>query len=103
MASMNTVLVDGRCPVHGVAVPVESVCPACLGQEIRFLGDLQRLDLRPGDRFVLTVPRQLSYEQRARLSTAFREEVGAPVLVLEEGIKLGVIGAALPDSAGETK
>jgi hypothetical protein len=70
--------------------------------EIRFLGDLQRLTLKPGDRFVLIVPGRISPEMAARIQdiwTRWTENgdnlttrVGK-LLILEEGMKLGLINA----------
>lgn len=64
-------------------------------QDIRFIGDLQRLDVRPGDRFVLTVPVLLSDEEVARLQEQWAKlGLGdGKVIVLHEGMKLGVIGS----------
>ena len=63
--------------------------------DIRFLGDLQRLELRPGDRFVLTIPRILSIEHVESIQSAWRRFMGgdaAPeLLLLDGGMKLDVI------------
>ena len=63
--------------------------------EIRYLGDLQRLELKAGDRFVLTVDRHLSAENHAAIQRVWADFVGQadrlPLLVLEPGMKLGVI------------
>lgn len=66
-------------------------------EEIRFLGDLQRLAVKPGDRFVLTVPDVISGETAARIQASWKGFVGsdadAPkLLILSGGMKLGVIG-----------
>jgi hypothetical protein len=65
--------------------------------EIRYLGDLQRLDLKSGDRFVLTVDRPLSMDQHKRIQEAWRLFVGGDddklkLLILDGGLKIGVIG-----------
>lgn len=62
--------------------------------EIRYLGDLQRLSLKPGDRLVLTVKGQLSRAATERLSACLKERIpGHEVIVLEEGMTLGAVGA----------
>lgn len=64
--------------------------------EIRYLGDLQRLDLREGDRFVLTIDGPISSSMHDIIQRQWRRFVGAdtekfPLLVLDKGSKLGVI------------
>lgn len=64
--------------------------------EIRFVGDLQRLELKPGDRFVLTVDRPVSGEMAAKLREAWARFVGddredLKLLILGSGMKLGAI------------
>lgn len=62
--------------------------------EIRFLGDLQRLELKPGDMFVLSVDEHISHEMADRLKQTFAEATGgAKVIVLGRGMKLGVVSA----------
>lgn len=59
--------------------------------EIRFIGDLQRVEAKPGDVFVLKCERRMSVEQslaaRKYLSDALG---GAKVIVLDAGMTLGV-------------
>lgn len=60
--------------------------------EVRYLGDVQRLQLKPGDCLVVQIDRPLSAEQM-RLVREHCERViglGVPVLVLDQGIKVGV-------------
>lgn len=64
---------------------------------IRYLGDLQRLGLKPGDRFVLKVDRPLTIEQHARIQEAWRNFAGGDadqmkLLVLDSGMEIGIIG-----------
>lgn len=61
--------------------------------EIRYLGDLQRLQIGAGDKFVLTVPGRVSDEMRQRFSEMWERFAGesVPILVLEEGFRLGAI------------
>ena len=65
-----------------------------MADEIRFLGDLQRLEVKPGDKFVLTLDCQLSMEQQARLGDYWMTLMGpdCPLIVIEPGMKLGVLG-----------
>lgn len=64
-------------------------------QEIHYLGDLQRLEIKPGDTFVLTVDSNLSGEMIDRIKESWKRVMGdAPVLVLDRNMKLGVIRAA---------
>lgn len=67
--------------------------------EIQFVGELQRLELKPGDRFVLHCDRPLPAVVAEHLERGWRRFVGDradefPLLVLEPGMRLGVIGAA---------
>ena len=63
-------------------------------REIRFLGDLQRLQLKPGEKLVLRTKERLSAETCERLSTNLRLMLGddVPVIVLDGGLQMGVIG-----------
>jgi len=64
-------------------------------EAIRFIGDLQRVDVRPGDKFVVRVPFEIDDETATRIKKACEDFFGgAPVLVLSSNMKLGVIGAA---------
>ena len=38
MALAENTCVDGRCPVHGVVVPVNDACPDCLSDPRTFVG-----------------------------------------------------------------
>jgi hypothetical protein len=63
---------------------------------ISWIGDLQRLEMKPGDKFVLTVPRMLSREQSDYLRKGWEQFVGGDtekfkLLILTEGMKLGLI------------
>lgn len=61
--------------------------------EIRFMGDLQRLTYKPGDKFVLKCASAISRESVERLKHYFEQFMpGAQVLVLGDGIELGVVG-----------
>lgn len=67
--------------------------------EIRFVGDLQRLGLLPGDVVVITTDKFLSNEER-RLVHQYCKHVikDNAVLVLDGGMKVGAIGAATLDA-----
>lgn len=62
---------------------------------IRFVGDLQRLEIKPGDKFVLMCDGRISAEQADQLHEYWNGFAGDGVklLVLESGAKLGVYSA----------
>lgn len=63
--------------------------------EIRFLGDVQRLALKPGDILVLSAPSRISPDCARHLTEAVKRLVpGHEVLVLGDGLKVGVLEAA---------
>lgn len=64
-----------------------------MAEEIRFVGDLTRLQIEPGDKFVLTVPGRVSDEMREVLRDSWERFAGegVPILILEEGFRLGAI------------
>lgn len=63
------------------------------GEEIKFLGDLHRLEVKPGDKFVLSLEAACSREMARSLQDTWSRFAGAdvPLLVLDRGAKLGVI------------
>lgn len=63
--------------------------------QIRFVGDLQRLDVRHGDKFVLTCERSVDEDTLLRLRDALRDFLGedAQVLILDSGLKLVAVRA----------
>ncbi|KQT03200.1 MULTISPECIES: hypothetical protein [unclassified Rhizobium] len=68
--------------------------------QIRYLGDMQRLDLKQGDRFVLTLPAPASSDMVARLQEAWAAFAdGAKLFVLEPGMKIGVISQSSEDES----
>lgn len=73
--------------------------------EIRYLGDMQRLRLEPGDIIVLMVPATIKLSSHAieRLNEAAKDAFGGQhkVVVLEEGIRVGVMGPGDGVSHGE--
>ncbi len=62
---------------------------------VRFCGDLQRLDVLPGDQFVLMVPDRISQEQCARLRLQWEKQFLGPglkpLLILDGGMTLGAV------------
>lgn len=63
--------------------------------EIKLLGDLQRLETKPGDRFVLKMDADISADMAEKLQQHWRlwskSEFG-DLLILGKGISLSVIG-----------
>jgi hypothetical protein len=63
---------------------------------IRYLGDLSRLKLEPGDKFVLTVDSRMPDSQQAAIRDMWSRFAGegVPLLILEPGFRLGTINGA---------
>jgi len=61
--------------------------------EIKFLGDLQRLSLKAGDKFVLQTENHLTSAMHERIQTIWAKFAGPEVklLVLDGGLRLGAI------------
>jgi hypothetical protein len=60
--------------------------------EIKYLGDVQRLVLREGDRLVITYHGTMSEAQVRRMREQIETSMpGVRVLVLCEGMKIGVL------------
>lgn len=71
---------------------------ADLGQ-VRYLGDVQRLELRPGDIVVLRTPNCISMEAVKRLREYAEQALSDhKVLVLGDGLEIGVLGRAYAES-----
>lgn len=69
---------------------------------IRFIGDMERLTVKSGDRFVITMPGMITREAHERVQAAWASFVKgndpAPLLlILDAGAKLGIIGQADAD------
>jgi len=62
--------------------------------EIRMVADMQRLEVRPGDVFVLTTAHTLSAEMAERMVRHAQQVLGehAKILVIDRSVELGVIG-----------
>lgn len=57
------------------------------------LGDVRRLDLRPGDRLAVIAPPELdTLQQLAWFRSAVNDQVDVPVVVFPHGTELGVVG-----------
>lgn len=62
--------------------------------EIRFLGELQRLQPKPGDVFVLTVDAHLSEEDAMVMRAQWQQAMGdVQLLVLGPGMRLGCVAS----------
>lgn len=62
------------------------------GHEIRYLGDVQRLALTPGDVVVISVHGAITDDIAERLRKYVADVLaGHPVIVLADGIKVGVL------------
>lgn len=62
--------------------------------EIRYLGDLQRLSLKPGDKLVLTMKGHVSVQMAENIAAQVKKTIGdVPLIVLEEGMTIGAIGS----------
>lgn len=61
--------------------------------EVRFVGEMERLEIGPGDRFVLTTDQPISQKDAARIQTAWATFAGEDVklLILDQHMKLGAI------------
>lgn len=64
--------------------------------ELKFIGNLERLDLKDGDRFVLTCDHIMSLKQHERIRGIWSDFVGGntesfPLLILDKGFKIGVL------------
>lgn len=64
--------------------------------QVRFLGDLQRLECQPGDKFVLMCPGAVSKEMQLDIQTIWREFMGneTKLLILPNGYSIGVVAPA---------
>lgn len=70
-----------------------SPLPPLDAERIRYLGDAQRLCLKPGDVVVLTLRQIVSVEVANRIKDAIQSTIpGHKVLLLEPDMKIGVIG-----------
>ena len=66
-----------------------------MSDEIRFIGELQRVDVKPGDRFVIHTDQLLTPNMAEDLLRAWWRFVGKdgpPLMVLARGFRLGVLG-----------
>lgn len=63
-------------------------------QDIKFIGDMERLVVKSGDRFVIKCDHTLSLEMKSNIAETARRFFGdnVKVLILDKGFSLGVIG-----------
>jgi len=85
--------------IHGMLPDVSAGAapqtPAADQPQIRYLGDMQRLQPQPGDVFVLTCERPIDTATAERIKAQLSGQLGgATVLVLDGGLKLGVLAAS---------
>lgn len=73
--------------------------PAAEAVEVRFVGHLEKLEVGPNDRFVLTLDQPITREIRQRIAEAWREFSAAPLIILDAGMKLGVIDVTVAELA----
>jgi hypothetical protein len=70
--------------------------------QIRYVGELQRLELPPGDKFVLICPAgtPITQDMAERLKQTWENFAGEdhPCAVITDGMKLGVISAPSAES-----
>lgn len=62
-------------------------------EELIKIEHLRRVDVQPGDRFVLTSHEPLSSETCARIQEIWKRFIGGdvPLLILPEGFEVGVL------------
>lgn len=71
-----------------------------LAGDMKFIGELQRVTYQDGDTFVLMAERTFHVEQYERVVQFFETKLpGAKVLLLDGGMRLGVVGKVQPDGA----
>lgn len=89
------------CPKHGCAIAIDSICQECLkDSEIRYVGDVQRLELKPGDVIVFRAKQPLAHNVIARIKeTAERNFDGHKVVVIDGDIDIAAI--SLPPKEGQ--
>jgi hypothetical protein len=60
---------------------------------IKYLGDVQRLALKPGDIIVVSVDAKISAEMAHRMHALVRDVVGKQheVLIISDGARIGVL------------
>ena len=76
-----------------------AVRPAAVqGGEVRWLGDVQRIELLPGDRLVVSVPGHMGQAQFENLKRRLEDLIpGHQVILLLDGITLGVLAEGRTD------
>lgn len=70
-------------------------------EPINFLGDLARIEVKPGDRFVLMTDGAVSHDMAVRITEEWKRFMGpdAPrLMILSDGIKLGTVAVNMSNS-----
>lgn len=64
--------------------------------QVKFLGDLQRLECQPGDKFVLMCPGAVTNAMQRDIQNIWHEFIGndTKLLILPNGYSLGVVAPA---------
>lgn len=64
--------------------------------QVKFLGDLQRLECQPGDKFVLMCPGGVTKDMQGQIQALWREFIGneTKLLILPNGYSIGVVAPA---------
>lgn len=62
--------------------------------ELELIEAMSVLTIQPGDVIVLKSLMRFSYEQRQQVEEYFSEKVGAPVMLLDNGVDIGVLRQA---------
>ncbi|MES2634039.1 MAG: hypothetical protein V4669_13780 [Pseudomonadota bacterium] len=83
----------------GSATPKPAFQPtkeSTMNLEINWKGDLQRIQPKPGDVFVLSVDKEISDEQACRIREHWKAMVGEglPLVVIGAGVRLDVVAEA---------
>lgn len=70
-----------------------------MGEQLNIIGELQRVQLRDGDTLVITTDQHLPADAAARLRNLVYTTINPEtnVLVLDGGLKVGVVGRAIDD------
>lgn len=59
--------------------------------------NVKRVEVRSGDKFVLTVPRLMSQDEAVTAAYVLSKKLGAPVIVIDDGATLSAVSKGPPD------
>lgn len=82
-----------NCPQCG-EFHLDCECGGMSDNPLDNIESVRRVNIRPGDKIVIEYPGRLSQEAAARLGAMAKEFFGCPVLVLEDGLRVAVVGEA---------